>query len=76
MERNSFPFYKSFYEAIKDVDTETQLVLYDAICRKALYDEEVNLGGTAKTLYTLIKPQLEANTRRFSNGKKGGRPTK
>lgn len=76
MERNSFAFYKSFYEAIRDVDSETQLVLLDAICRKGLYDEEVPLDGLAKTLFALIKPQLEANARRFTNGKKGGRPQK
>ena len=27
-------------------------------------------------LYTLIKPQLEANTKRYEDGKKGGRPKK
>ena len=76
MERKSFVFYKSFYEAMKDVDTETQLVLFDAICRKGLYDEKVNLSGTAKTLFTLIEPQLSANTKKFLNGQKGGRPNK
>lgn len=76
MERESFIFYRSFYEAIKEVDTETQVALYDAICKKALYDEETTLNGTAKILYTLIKPQLDANSKRYSDGQKGGRPKK
>lgn len=76
MERDSFIFYRSFYEAINEADTETQVNLYDAICRKALYDEDALLDGTAKMLYTLIKPQLEANSKRYSDGQKGGRPKK
>ena len=76
MERESFIFYRSFYEAIKETDTETQVSLFDAICKKALYDEETELKGTAKILYTLIKPQLDANNKRYSDGAKGGRPKK
>ncbi len=76
MERDSFIFYKSFYDAISETDTSTQVSLYNAICRKALYDEDVFLEGTAKILYTLIKPQLEANSKRYEDGKKGGRPKK
>ena len=76
MERESFIFYRSFYEAIKEVDTKTQVALYDAICKKALYDEETTLNGTSKILYTLIKPQLDANSKRYSDGQKGGRPKK
>ena len=76
MERDSFIFYRSFYEAISETDTDTQVSLYNAICRKALYDEDVFLEGTAKILYTLIKPQIEANSKRYEDGKKGGRPKK
>ncbi len=76
MERESFIFYRSFYEAIKETDKETQVSLFDAICKKALYDEETELKGTAKILYTLIKPQLDANNKRYSDGSKGGRPKK
>lgn len=74
MERDSFIFYKSFYDAVSEADTGTQLMVYNAIFRKALYDEDVFLEGTAKMLFTLIKPQLEANSKRYSDGKKGGRP--
>lgn len=76
MERDSFIFYKSFYEAIAETDQETQNKLFNAICKKALYEEDTELNGIAKMLYTLIKPQLEANNKRFADGKKGGRPKK
>lgn len=76
MERDSFIFYKSFYEAIVEADQETQNKLFNAICKKALYEEDMELTGISKMLYTLIKPQLEANNKRFADGKKGGRPKK
>ncbi len=76
MERDSFIFYKSFYEAIVETDAKTQNKVFNAICKKALYEEDTELTGTAKILYTLIKPQLEANNKRFSDGKRGGRPKK
>lgn len=72
--RDSFIFYKSFFEAIEDLDNEAKVQLYDAICRLALYDEEIELTGVAMTMFKLIKPQLKANTKRFEDGKKGGRP--
>lgn len=72
--RDSFIFYKSFYEAIEDLDTGAKVQLYDAICRLALYDEEIEITGVAMTMFKLIKPQLKANTKRFEDGKKGGRP--
>lgn len=38
--------------------------------------EADDLTGTAKIIYTLVKPNLEANNQRYENGKKGGRPAK
>ena len=75
-ERESFIFYKSFYEALKEADEKTQNEVFIAICKKGLYDEDTKLSGISKMLYTLIKPQLEANTKRYNDGKKGGRPKK
>ncbi|HJJ05199.1 MAG TPA: DnaD domain protein [Clostridiaceae bacterium] len=76
MERDSFIFYKSFYEAIAEADAKIQNEVFNAICKKALYEEDTKLTGVSKMLYTLIKPQLEANTKRYEDGKKGGRPKK
>ena len=69
--RESMVFYRSFWEAIKELDQETQLKVYDAIFEYALNLNEIQLEGVAKTVFTLIKPQLDANLQRYQNGKKG-----
>lgn len=74
MGRESFIFYRSFYEAMSDINDKDKLKLYNAICKYALYGEETELTGISNTLFKLIKPQLEANNKRFEDGKKGGRP--
>lgn len=74
--KDSFVFYKSFYEALQDLKDKDRLKIYDAICEMALNENENKLTGIAKTIFTLIKPQLLANNRRYENGKKGGRPKK
>lgn len=71
MERDSFIFYRSFFEAIDEVDEATQLIVYRSIAVYALNREEPKLEGIAKVLWRLIKPQLDANWTRFENGCKG-----
>lgn len=70
--RTSFIFYSSFYEALEDLPQEMQLQLYRAITRYSLFNEELELEGIANTIFKLIKPQLDANNKRYENGKKGG----
>lgn len=77
MERESFVFYRSFYEALQDLKDKDRLKVYDAICNLALNEIDNNkFNGIAKTVFTLIKPQLEANTKKYKDGQKGGRPKK
>ena len=75
-EKESFVFYRSFYEALQDLKDKDRLKVYDAICKLALSEEETKLTGITKTIFTLIKPQILANTKRYKNGKSGGRPKK
>ena len=72
--RESFVFYKSFYESIKELDPSDQVKIYNAIFEYEFYQEEPELSGVSKSIFTLILPQLEANNKRYENGKKGGRP--
>lgn len=74
--RDSLIFYRSFYEALKEVDNDTKAKVYDAIFEYSLNFNDVELTGLAKAMFTLIKPQLDANNQRFKNGNKGGRPKK
>lgn len=71
MKRDSFIFYRSFKDAISDLPNNEKLAVYDAIAEYALNYTEPELTGIAKTIWKLIKPQLEANWRRFQNGCKG-----
>ena len=73
--RDSFIFYRSFYEAIKDLPRDIQGEIYTAIMEYSLYGKETdNLKPIARSIFTLIKPQIDVNNKRFSNGCKGGRP--
>lgn len=82
--RDSMVIYKSFYEAVKDLDNDTKVRIYDAIYEYGLYLNEPNdLDGISKVVWTLIKPQLDANLKKYKNGQKGakhgakgGRPKK
>lgn len=47
--------------------------MFGAIADYSLDQIEPNLTGINKVVWTLIKPQLDANTKRFINGEKGGK---
>ena len=72
--KESFIFYRSFYEAIKDLDCDTKVEIYDAICEYSLNQNETKIEGMGKAILTLIKPQIDANLKRYKNGCFGGRP--
>ena len=82
--QESFVFYISFFESLQECPDDVRLEVYEAIMKYALYtDAELKLSGVSKSLFTLIKPQLDANFKRRENGKKGaefgvlgGRPKK
>jgi hypothetical protein len=66
--RDTMIFYRSFYEAIKELTLEEQGKIYSATFEYGLNFNEVELTGISKTVFTLIKPQLDANIKRFNNG--------
>ena len=66
--RDSFIFYRSFFIATKCLKNEEKAQLFDAICSYALDGEINDLDGTAFGMFQLIKPQLDANRKRFENG--------
>lgn len=68
--RDSMIFYRSFYEAIKELPLDTQGEIYNAIFCYGLDFQVPELSGVSKTIWTLIKPQIDANIKRFENGKK------
>lgn len=72
---NSFIFYGSFYEAVRELTPEQQVEVYNAIFMFAFEGKETPLKGIPKAVFALIRPQLEANRKRYLNGCKGGRKT-
>ena len=74
--RDSFVFYRSFYEAIADLPDADLAACFRAISEYALNDIEPEVPGIAKTVFKMAKPQIDANTKRYQNGAKGGRPVK
>lgn len=83
MERDSFVFYRSFYEAISCLSKEEKADCLDALAGYALNGVEPEADGVVKALFLSWKPQIDANNRRYLNGCKGaeygrlgGRPKK
>jgi hypothetical protein len=70
--KESAIFYQSFYEAIKDLPSESQAEIYNAIFEYALNFKELELNGISKTIFTLVKPQIQANNKKYKIGKLGG----
>ena len=84
MQRDSFVFYRSFYEALSLMPAEVQVEVYPAIVEYALNGKEPRgLSDIARGVFLLVKPNVDASNTRYENGKKcarygklGGRPPK
>ena len=83
--KDSMVIYRSFYEALNGLPEQNRLEVWAAICELGFNGVEVELIGLSKTIFMLIKPQIEANNRKAiagknngylgaEHGKKGGRP--
>ena len=74
--KDSFIVYRSFHLAISELNDKDRLMIYDAIFEFGLNHKEIELKQLPKAMWHLIKPQLEANHRKYLNGKLGGKATK
>ena len=81
--KESFVFYRSFYEALQNVPKKHRTEVYEAVFAYAFESREPSLTGVTRALWELIRPQLDASERRYENAKKGaeygklgGRPKK
>lgn len=71
LERESFVFYKSFFDQLEALSAEDAFPLYRAIARYGLLHEEPDLKGIQKVVFIGVRAQLEANWKRWENGCKG-----
>lgn len=69
--RDSYIYYRSFEEALLSLPDDKELKLRRAISKLSLDFKDTDFKGLNKTIWTLIKPQLHANNKRFINGQKG-----
>ena len=74
--RDSFVFYRSFAESVKNLPPEEYKKVMQSILEYALDGKEPEQTGIEYTVFCLVKPQIDANNKRYENGKKGGRPQK
>lgn len=70
--RESIVFYRSFYEAIKELPAEEFRNAVMAIMEYGLNDSEIDTSGVAKAILIMAKPQIDKNNKRYENGLKGG----
>lgn len=69
--RAGFTFYRSFLEAINEIEDEAkQLALFHAICNYALDGEQPTFEGSLlKMAWRLVLPILQRNRQLWENGK-------
>ena len=74
MERKQFTFYRSYLDAIRRLPKKEQGNIVLAICNYAL-DETIPsaLSPIADTVFTLVKPTLDASRRKAEAGNCGGK---
>ena len=72
--KDSIVIYRSFYKAAKVLSDQEELELYRGIFEFGLNHKEIEMGPIPAAMFQLIKPQLEANYKKWLNGLKGGRP--
>lgn len=70
--RESIVFYRSFYEAIKELSAEEFRNAVMAIMEYGLNDSEIDTSGVAKAILIMAKPQIDKNNKRYENGLRGG----
>ena len=76
-ERKAFSFYRSYYEASKDLPTkEDQADFLMAICSYIFDGVEPKISGVASAMFKLAKPNLEMSVKRANAGQIGGNKNK
>ena len=62
--RGQFTFYRSYYEAVKNMKKTDAAALLLAVCAYALDGEEIPLSGAARAAFCLIKPTLDSGRKK------------
>lgn len=74
---DAFLFYRSYRESLNGMTQKDQLATLLAIIDYALYGVEPDLKGKMPAaIFTVVRPNIDANNAKRRAGKKGGRPKK
>ena len=83
MKRDSVIIYRNLFEALQDVSDKSYKRIMNAILKYSMDGEELELSGVEKAVFQMAKTQVDANNKKYENGKKGaefgalgGRPKK
>ena len=68
----SYVFYASFDEALRELPDKSRLKVYDAVSDYALRGIEPDFNGMEKAIFILIKTQIDRRNKRVEIGRKGG----
>ena len=72
-ERKAFSFYRSYYEAAKDLPTkEDQADFLMAMCSYIFDGVDPEIQGVASAMFKLAKPNLDTSVKRANAGQIGG----
>lgn len=73
--RESFVFYRSFWDAIREMEEPDQLAMFRAICAYALDGKAPALTSAIhRAVFAAIRPNIDTNNAKREGGKRGGRP--
>ena len=67
MKREQFTFYRSYYEALKNLPKRDQTAVLMAVIGYALDESEPNLSGVPLSVFTLIRPTLDSGRNKAKN---------
>jgi len=66
--RDSFVFYRSFFQSTKRLTKEDKAELFEAICSYALDGESIEMSAVPDAIFSVIKPQLDGVYKNIEKG--------
>lgn len=70
---DAFTFFRSYYEAAKELTDKQRLAFFDAIILYGIEGDETERTGIAKAMFSLVKPTIDKSKARATAGAKGGK---
>jgi hypothetical protein len=72
MKRDSVVIYRNLYEALQGLSDKQYKRIMNAVLKYSMDGEESELSNIENAVFQMAKTQIDANNRKYENGKKGG----